>query len=379
MKRKRKHRFLKILLSVVFLAAVSLTAVKLINGRGNLSIDDFKRFFGSVAGTPAVSEFAFDSGFNNVFADLDGCFAVASTVGIQVFDEAGNKVYTEIYEMTNPTITACGGIGAAYDLGGRALKVFDGAGILGSLTADAGIISASLNDTGYLTVCTQAGSGHKAYVYIYGAGDYKNYLYLWKSGGGYVVSAALTPDGRTLAVLTLTGDGTRIVFFSLGSGSMEEKGSCTLRGKLAMKLRILDDARALAVCDDALVLAGADGRSQVLADYSDKHLADFSLEGEGFAALALSDYMVGDRGRILTLDHNGNTLGTLETRRRIVSVSARGDYLAVLYGDGFVIYDKYLYECGQFEETAGVVQTIMRSDRTALLITSHSASVFNMR
>jgi len=376
---KKKHRFLKILLSIVFLAAVSLAAVRLVNGRGNLSIDAFKRLFNTAAGTPSVSEFAFESGFNNVFADLDGCFAVASTVGIQVFDEAGNKAYTEIYEMTNPTITACGGIGAAYDLGGRSLKVFDGAGILGSLTTDTGIISASLNDAGHLAVCTQAGSGHKAYVYIYGAGDYKNYLYLWKSGGGYVVSAALTPDGKTLAVLTLTGDGTRIVFFSLSSGSMEEKGSCTLPGKLAIKLRLLDDARVLAVCDDALVLAGADGGSQVLTDYSDKYLADFSLEGDGFTALALSDYMVGDQGRIMTLDHNGKTLGTLETQRRIVSVSARGDYLAVLYGDGFVIYDKDLEECAQQDETAGVVRTIMRSDRTALLITSHSASVFNMR
>jgi hypothetical protein len=94
-----------------------------------------------------------------------------------------------------------------------------------------------------------------------------------------------------------------------------------------------------------------------------------------FTALVLNDYMVGDQGSILTVDRAGNTLGTLQTSKKVLWMSASGDYLVVLYSDGLVLYDRHLKERARFDDTAGAVQTIMRSDGTALLILPHSATV----
>jgi WD40 repeat protein len=363
-------------LSVILLAAVSLTGVVLIKNHGDLSLNGFKRIFASKKSEQAASGFSFESGFNNVFADLDGSFVVASTVGIQMFNADGSKAYTEIYEMSNPAVTSSGALGAAYDLGGRVLKVFDAAGVLGAIKTDDDIISAALGGGGALALCTKASGGYKSYVYVYDSGAYDKPHFTWKSGDGYVLSAALSPDGKSLDVLTLTPDGSRIVFLS--TDSTTEKGSCTLKGKLAMDIRFTDSGHALAVCSDALVRVGADGKSQVFADYSDKYLANYSVGGK-FAAIVLSDYMVGDQGSLVSVDLDGKTLGTLETHRKIVSLSAYGDYLAVLYGDGFAVYDKNLKECAQSSDSTGAVRTIMRADGTALMITSHSASVFSSR
>ena len=374
---RRRHRGLKILLSVFLLAALSLVAVMLITGNGKLSLDSFKRLFGGLGGLggeTAATEFSFESGFGNVFADIDGGFAVASTVGVQVFDNGGNKVYTEIYGMSDPAIVASGRLCAAYDLGGKILKVFDTAGVLGTMKTEDKIISASMNSNGWLALCTEASGGYKAYVHVYknGTYDYDKYSFWWKSGDGYILSAALSPDNKYLAVLTLTETGSRIVFLS--TDSTEEKGSCALPGKLALDIRYTDDGQVIAVCKDALVSVEMGGSSQVLVDYTDKYLAGFSA-GDGFTAFALNDYMVGDQGSLVTADDEGKTLGKIQTQRRVLSVSARGDYVAVLYGDGFSVYDKNLKECTQDDDTAGALGTIMRSDRTALLITSHSASV----
>lgn len=373
---RKKHRFLKILLSIVVLAVLSLFAVVLVNGNGTLSLDGIKRLLGSSGGETTAIGFSFDSGFNNVFADMNGGFVVASTVGVQVFDGAGSKTYTEIYGMADPAVAAGGKICAAYDLGGKALKVFDAAGILGSMETDRDIISAALSPGGYLALCTEESGGYKASVSVYksGAYTYSKPVFQWYSGQGYILSAALTPDDKRLAVLTLTGSGSRIVFFSLDS--TDEKGSCTLDGRLALDIRLTGDGRVLAVCKDALVAVTSDGASEVLADYSDKYLTGWSA-GDSFTALVLSDYMVGDQGRIVTADDEGKTLGTIETQRKIISVSACGDHLAVLYGDGFAVYDKNLNECANDDNTAGTLGTIMRSDGTALLISPHSASVFD--
>ena len=372
---RKKHRLLKVLLSVVILAALSLFAVVLVTGNGKLSLDGVRRLFGGLGRETAAAGFLYESGFGNVYADLSGGFAVASTVGVQVFDAGGNKVYTEIFGMSNPAVASSGKLCAAYDLGGRILKVLDTAGVLGTVKTEDNIISASLGRSGALALCTQASGGYKAFVSVYRSGRYDDtFDFRWKSGEGYILSAAISPDDKRLAVLTLTEAGSRVVFFSLDS--TEEKGSCTLPGRLALELRFMEDGGVIAVCKDALISVGADGSSQVLLDYSDKYLAGCSA-GDGFTAVALSDYMVGGQGMLITVDDEGKTLGTLQTQRRVLSVSAREGYLAVLYGDGFAVYDKNLKECANDDDTAGALGTIMRSDGTALLITSHSASVFN--
>jgi hypothetical protein len=374
---RKKHRFIKVLLSVFILAALSLFAAVLVTGNGKVSLDGFRRLFGVIGGETTAAGFSFESGFNNVFADMNGGFAVASTVGVQVFDGGGNKVYTEIYGMSNPTVFSSGRLCAAYDLGGKVLKVFDTAGVLGTVKTEGGIISASLSEHGYLALCMQESGGYKASVSVYKNGAYdssKQPPFQWFSGEGYILAAAVSPDEKRLAVLTLTDNGSRIVFFS--PDSTEEKGSCTLSGKMALDIRFTDDGRVLAICKDALVSIDINGSSQVFLDYTDKYLAGCSA-GTGFTALALSDYMVGDQGRLVTVNDDGKTLGMLQMQRKVISVSARGDYLAVLYDDGFAIYDKNLKECAHDDDTAGTLGTIMRSDGKALLITSHSASVFN--
>lgn len=367
-----------IIVSILVLAVVSLLAAVLITNNGKLSISGLTQLFtGKQTHTTEVG-FAFDTGDGTAFAELDGGLAVASVSGVQVFGADGKKSFSEIFEMTNPTVTTAGKNGAVYDLGGKILKVFSTTGVLGTMKTDGNIISASMNSSGTLTLCTQESGGYKASVSVYKAGAYDaTPQYKWYSGNGYIVSAVLSSDGKSLAVLTLTGSGSRVVFCTVDS--TKEKGSCVLKGKLALALRFIDNDHVLALESGGLERLSADGTAEVLTNYSDKYLAAWAQDGIDYTAVALSDYMVGDKGRLVTVDKNGKTLATLETSRRVVTMSAAGGYLAVLYGDGFAIYDRNLKECTQSTETAGIVSTIMHQDGSALLMTSHSASVVTVK
>jgi hypothetical protein len=119
----------------------------------------------------------------------------------------------------------------------------------------------------------------------------------------------------------------------------------------------------------------SDGSAAVIQDYADKYLMRYAMGGDGFTALVLNDYMIGDQGNIMTVDHSGKVLGTLNTDRKILSVSVKDKYLSVLYSDALVIYDKTLKECAHFNDIIGAEETIMRSDGKAFAITSHSAAV----
>lgn len=369
--KKKKHRLLKVVASVVILAIISLIAAILITNNGRLSVDGFLRLFSGTAKKEEATEYSFSSDKDTVFAVIDGGLAVCSGSSMQVFDTSANKVYGENYEMRNPTICTGGTVTAVYDLEGTSLKVFDTYGVMRNLTTEGKIISAALNKNNWLVVCTQESGGYKGLVTVYDAKGDKQYD--WYSAEGYVLSAAISPDNKSMAALTLTDEGSRIVFYSLNS--TDEKGSCTISGDLVLEIKYMNDGSVLAIRDEAILSVKPDGSADVLTDYTGKYLSGYSLDGNGFSVLVLNDYAVGDQGHIMSVDQGGKELGNAETAGKVLSVSAKGNYLAVLYSGILVIYDKNMKECARFDTAAGSEQTIMRSDGSAFVFTGHSAAL----
>lgn len=370
-KKNKKHRLLKAAASVLILAFISVIAAVLITNHGKLDVDGFIRLVSGTGKKEAAAEFSFNIGLKSVFAEMNGGLVVCSGSGVQVYDVSAKKMFSEAFEMSRPAICTNGAVSAVYDLGGKSLKMFDLYGVTKNLPTEEKIISASLNRNGWLALCVEKTGGFKGRVTVYD-GNMKEKFY-WDSAKGYVLSAVVSPDNKSLAVLTLTDEGSRIVFLSLDSGI--EKGACARSEALALEIRYLSDDTVLTAAKEELYIVKPDGSADTIYNYAGKYLTGYSLDGDGFAVLALNDYMVGDQGQIVTVDHKGKVLATIETDSKILSISAKDDYLAVLFSDSLVIYDRTMKEYARFEDTAGAEQTIMRTDGKAFLITSHSAAV----
>jgi hypothetical protein len=193
---------------------------------------------------------------------------------------------------------------------------------------------------------------------------------------GFVLSASLSPDNKTLAILNLTDVGSRISFYQ---GIDEDKDEAdylfSLPGELIIDMKYLSNTEVLAISTDSLLLIDGSGRSSELYAFPDKRLGGYVFNDE-FAALHLYDYGIGYSGRIVTILFDGTVLGELGVVREILSISSGSNYLTVLRSDGLSFYDKELEESPITEENISAANRVLALGNNAALATSdHSAII----
>ena len=171
--------------------------------------------------------YTFDSSANRTFRTVDSRLAVVSSSGLQLLDDDGKTVLHEIFTLAQPGISVGGERVCAYDIGGTTLCVADFKGNKTDITPSGEIISADLSESGYLAVCTEA-AGYKGAVTVYDASG--KAVYVWYSGTGYLVRAAVSPDGKYLAALCLQDTGSAVHTFTLTSA--DERGSAVCADEL---------------------------------------------------------------------------------------------------------------------------------------------------
>ena len=76
------------------------------------------------------------------------------------------------------------------------------------------------------------------------------------------------------------------------------------------------------------------------------------------------------------MDKNGEELGSLEVREEVLSISAAGRYLAVLYAGHLTVYNQDLQAYATLQGTEDTRGALMRPDGTVLLLSASSASLF---
>ena len=92
--------------------------------------------------------------------------------------------------------------------------------------------------------------------------------------------------------------------------------------------------------------------------------------------MLLNRYQSGSVGRLVTVDTDGEELGSLDVNGEIQSISAAGRYLAVQYIDSLVVYNQALEVYASLKGTDDAKEALMRPDGSVLLLSSESASLF---
>ena len=262
----------------------------------------------------------------------------------------------------------------AYDVGGRTVYVLSAKGLVYKLDTAGEILSAVLNDDGYLTV-TSNESGCKAAVRVYdGSG---RPVFAYRSADRFIMTAALSGDSRTLAAVTMGQSGgvftSYVVFYRTNSDTPE--ATCALTGSLIYDL-IPMDGLFCAVMEEQICFLTTSG--EVAAAYScgGDYLRRVDCGGDGYAALLLGRYRNGTQHRLVTVTPDGQALASLDVDGEVLSISAAGRYIAVLFSDHMTIYDKNLTECARLDAVSEARQVLMRADGSAVLAGSTAASLY---
>ena len=385
---KKKPNILVRLLAFLVTLALVFGAVTLVVYRDRLNFDVIRRYFTYRSlernDSGQAESFAHEGSTRDIFVSAGENLLVCSTTGVRLFSGSGTQYANEQIVMEQPVAMAAGEWSLAYDAGGKSLYLFRDKEKVFSLGADSGktILSARVNENGWLAVVTQAAS-YKGSVTVYNP-QQQPVIQLNRSSG-FVMDALVTEDGKYLATVTVSQSGasfsSSLDLYRLDRTEEETEPdvSASLDGSVILDLR--EQSGALWALGDTGVLAVSLaeknlGERKGAYSYPDQYLKEFSLEGDGYAALLLGKYRAGTQAQLVVTDESGEVTGTLDIGEQVLSLSAAGRYIAVLTADRLDIYTSDLRLYDSLSGTQNAQKVLMRADGTAMLIGAKTARLY---
>ncbi len=369
--KERRHPVRSFLSFLLMLAAV-LLVVFFAAYRDGTGFDVLRRYlhYGRAEQVGGEAVYHYEAASKNRFALLGENLVVLSDASLSVLGSGGEEIWSAPVNMTAPALSSGGGRAVAYDVGGTALYVVDQTGLLLELTADEEepYISATLNKNGVLAVTAQK-HGYKGSVKVYDRTLGAEQAFEFKSSQRFVLDGYVLGD--TLAAVTLGQENgvfvSNIVLYKMPKE--EPEGDYSVSGGLVAAIGE-QEGRLVTVSDTALTFANAGGETIGTYAYSGSYLREYDLGGTGFVALLLNRYRSGSVGRLVTVDQKG------DIREEVLSLSASGRYLALLYADHLTVYNQDLQPYATLRGTGDARDALMRPDGSVLLLSANSASLF---
>lgn len=384
---KKKPNILIRLLLLLLALAVVLGAVSLVLFRDRINMDSFRRWFNyrslSLSDSGQAESFSYSGTVNDVFADLDGDLLVCTGNTISLYSGSGTQYISQQVSMSAPAVDVNGDSAVVYDAGGTELYIFRRRALAFSLECDGSLLSAHLNSSGYLTVVSQE-SGYRGVVTVYDR-DGKTRAAL-RLSSAYIMEAVLADNCTTLSVVTIGQESGSFVsilsVYDLSSVSVGETNydvtptaSVTLGSSVILSLHQANTS-VFALGDRASYVMDPAGSLLGTVDWSDLYLKNYSLAGNNFAVALLGKYRAGSQSILYTVDSSGALAGTLSLEEQVLSLSAAGQYFAVLTADRLDIYTSSMELYSSLSGTQGARKVLLRADGTAMLISTDSARLY---
>ncbi len=377
---KKKPNIVVRFLAFLVTLALLLGAVALVVFRDQLNFDALKRYFTyrslERSDTGQTESFEYDSGGKGGFDRVGDDLLVWSTTGVRLYSAGGVAYLNESLSFHRPVADVGGDSAVIYDAGGNTLRLYaKRAEVLALDTAQGKeILSARLSPSGQLTV-TSREPGFKGVVTVYGL-DGAPVVGL-RISSQFVMDGLISADGKTVAVLTAGQENdvfrSGFSFYTLDGDA--PFASCSLGNNVILDA-VFSDGAFWALGESGLSAAGTDGTLKGSYDYAGRYLKDYSLEGDGFAALLLGKYRAGSGATLVTVDAAGKEVGTLELEDQVLDLAAAGRYVAVLTAGSLDLYTRDLKPYASLDNTGGARNVVLRPDGTAFLIGADAARLF---
>ncbi len=383
-KKSRKRRgFGVFFLTLVIVLLVVLAAAY----RDGTGLDALHRYFsyGSSEKVGGDTVYDYDASSKNHFAALGDRLVVLSDISLKILDQDGGEVWSTSVNMAAPALSQGGGKVVAYDVGGTELYVLDqdgevilrdqnGEEVTEAASETEPLISAALNENGWLAVTTKK-KNYKGWVDVYD--NSMERVFVFRSSVRFVEDAYVTNDGGYLAAVTLGQENSvfvsNIVLYDLTKE--DPVADYDISDGLVIAIG-QQDGKLVTVSDNCLTFANTKGEVSAAYSYQGAYLREYDISGDGFTTLLLNRYQSGSVGRLVTVDTDGEELGSLDVNGEIQSISAAGRYLAVQYIDSLVVYNQALEVYASLKGTDDAKEALMRPDGSVLLLSSESASLF---
>ncbi len=378
--KKKATGLLKRLLVFLLVAAVAVGAVAAVVFRDRLNIDSIRRWLEYRTllrnDSGQAESFVYDGSIGDAFAALDNDLLVCSGNVISLYSGSGTRYISQSAAMEHPVVNSNGALAVAYDAGGSSLYVLGERSLIWSANDLETILSARLNKSGQLTVVTQP-SGYRSAVTVYSA-SYEPVMTIELSSA-LAMDAALSDDGRTLAILTVGQENgafaTTLEFYGLtySAGEFTPDLTCSLGAAVALDIK---HTSSLLWClgEQGLSVVDHEGNTYS-AIWASRYLRQYDLGGDGFAAVLVGRHRAGSQAELLIIDEKGET-NSLAINEQVLAISAAGRYVAVLTADRLDIYTSGLELYSSLKGTQAARNVLMLDNGSAILLSADTAGFY---
>lgn len=373
--KKKKKGFWGTVVTLVLVACAVLGAAALTSMEdGQFAALRRWLMYGDSTGSKDAYVYAADPA--NQYGRLGSALLVVNPNTAQVIGDDGAVRYELSLRMTSPQMSVGSKYAAVCDVGGDTLYVLDQNGVSRTLHTERELqyFSARLNGQDYLAV-TEQKSGFKAHVAVYNPEG--SLLFDFDAHNNYISDAVVAPDGRSVVMVCLESQGgifaSKLLVYDIGTAEIRSEAS--IRDGLVMDIQC-NGERVMCLCDKRLAVTTLDGDTLLDRTYGNLYLHDYALTGGNFCALLLGRYQAGNICTLTTYDMEGQEIASKELREEVLDIAAGGDYLAVLYGEGLVVYNSDLTEAARLADTDYAGQIRVEEDGTVLLISGTMARRF---
>ena len=376
---KKPNIFVRLLILVITAALVA-GALLLVLYRDRLNLDAVRRWLAyrslETSDTGQAAPFTHAGGDKLSFAYLDSGILLSSSAGAHYYSFSGDPYVEEVQAMDHPVLSASSTAGVVYDAGGQSLFLFRNGQETFCLSLEGGgdLLSARVNDSGWLAVTAQQ-SGYKGVVTVYNASGGE--VIQIRLSSTFVVDAVLSPDCRTVAVITMDQEAgvfqSKVLFYPVDKE--EPSAQASLDGATVLDLDY-EAGRLWVLGEDCLMTVSDDGQNVSSYSFGRSYLKGCSLGGDGFALLLLGSYRAGSANQAVTVDESGQVIAQLPLSGQVLDFDGAGNYCSLLSGSVLTIYTPDFREYAALDSTQGARYTELSSNGSALLADSQQAWLY---
>ena len=376
---KKPNIFVRLLILVITAALVA-GALLLVLYRDRLNLDAVRRWLAyrslETSDTGQAAPFTHAGGDKLSFAYLDSGILLSSSAGTHYYSFSGDPYVEEVQAMDHPVLSASSTAGVVYDAGGQSLFLFRNGQETFRLSLEGGgdLLSARVNDSGWLAVTAQQ-SGYKGVVTVYNASGGE--VIQIRLSSTFVVDAVLSPDCRTVAVITMDQEAgvfqSKVLFYPVDKE--EPSAQASLDGATVLDLDY-EAGRLWVLGEDCLMTVSDDGQNVSSYSFGRSYLKGCSLGGDGFALLLLGSYRAGSANQAVTVDESGQVIAQLPLSGQVLDFDGAGNYCSLLSGSVLTIYTPDFREYAALDSTQGARYTELSSNGSALLADSQQAWLY---
>jgi hypothetical protein len=364
----RKRTLIIILIVAIVAAAVTFGVLKL---KGKDISDLFSTGVTEVKTGSAKDEVSYQSGNNSAYGLMGDDIVIASENSLQVFRLGEGNVLTKNITMERPVVDSNSQWALVYDVGDTDIELINNEGSAGRLTAEGAVVSASVNENGWIALCTQE-EGYNGVMTVYD--DELEPVYKWYSGEGYAMDARINDNNSYAVVLTVDKNGSHVNFFRLNSE--EVKGTYDM-DELSLSVKFISGNKAAVLGENSVAILKRDGTETAKFEFEGSYLKNFDMDEEGNFAVVLSEFQVGTGGTLFSVGPGGSEKGKIELQEDIMDISVSENYVAVLCATGIKVYTEDMTLYAEYSSNGAINQIEMRDDGSVIAIGTNSSAVYS--